>query len=115
MHKYSLVIIFILFWVLAPQYSFALKQAVFPSSQSLQPLPSDVHANISGNTNSSTVDPSLERPRVTTDTESEIQPVDSTSAPTPEARGMLLWPAIIVLCIIGFFVYRVTKNNNTLS
>ena len=48
----KLVIVVLIFCIFGAQKTFALKRAIFPDKKSLQPMPADVHPNISGNINS---------------------------------------------------------------
>lgn len=114
-NTFSIIIVLILALVSVPHHTYALKQALFPNAQSLQPLPPDVHANISGNTNSTTVSPSSINMLDTTDTSSdELTQVDE-SVPAAQESGLLVWISILGLCIIGFFVYRKLKRDGTIS
>lgn len=94
--------------------AYALKQAIFPSSQSLQPIPENVHPNISGNTNNSTSDIPISDFDLGQQVNQQDNQPTQNSSPTPEVGQLLMWPFLMGLIIAIFIVYRkVYRNKKT--
>lgn len=111
-NKKIFIIILILLFSISNK-TFALKQAIFPNGQSLQPLPPDVHANISGNINSTT--------EIAPEYQSNIQAEDKKATvvqteKSPSSKNntpILIWPLLLLGLIIVFFIYKfIRKENN---
>lgn len=113
MKKYTkiflILIIVICFTKASP--SFALKQAIFPDEQSLQPMPKNIQPNISGNINST----------VSSDAPSENETVPEPAPLTENLQVQIeaekntlifTWVAIIIIFLTGvlFFVYSYRKD-----
>lgn len=109
----SIVIMLIL---LAPSFhAYALKRAIFPDGQSLQPipLPPGGHANISGNINS-TVD-SL--PQNINQPANEPAPKNNLNEQTSESTNSnqtpyILWSIVILIIIVVIFTVYYKKRKH---
>jgi hypothetical protein len=115
-------LVFILL-VLSTQTTFAVKRAFFPDAKMLQPIPTnDVHANISGNTNSTT-GTTTQGTGTTVGTDSSTPIEENTpvqTAPienTPDSgqTSYTLWIFLSILVVFGLvFLYRKIKHNQTI-
>lgn len=99
------IIIILIFSIFGAQTTFALKRAIFPDGKSLQPMPPDVHANISGNINSVTeVLPDNNASEQNTP-ENQDNFSNETSSSVNNQKNFIFYAvlgAIILLIIIGF-------------
>jgi len=80
-------------------------KAIFPDSKSLQPMPTpDVHANISGNTNSTTTfTPSNEPMQNTTSTQSALETVQPEN--TKSGNPVIFYFLGLIIILVIIFVY----------
>jgi hypothetical protein len=105
----NLGIVVLIFIAYTPT-AFALKQAIFPDSKSLQPLPPDSYPNISGNVNSTTsVSPTYEYQTSETVGEESASIIETPTA--DKKTSPMVWPLILLGGIIAFFVYRRIKRS----
>jgi hypothetical protein len=112
--SYISIVIVLVLLTLQTTPVFALKQATFPDSKSVQPLPKDVYPNISGNVNST----------VGTPPESESLPLDkksessSMNQSTQEAKddsssSYLVWSIIIFFIVVIIFIIYYKKRKSS--
>lgn len=101
-----LIVIALMFLVVHTAPALALKQAIFPDSKSVQPLPKDVYPNISGNVNSTVSNtPSVEtKPLNTEEKVSEVEQ-GSTENNVDDSPSYLLWSIIIFILIVVMFIF----------
>lgn len=105
---YSLALLGII--ILIPHHTFALKQAVFPNAQSLQPLPADAYPNISGNTNSEANTPPLYQQDIAIEGQPENIEAENVAV-DPKPTRMMIWPFVIILGILIFGIYQRMLRN----
>lgn len=108
--KIFILIAFLTIAIHAPVAT-AAKRAIFPDSKSLQPMPPDAYANISGNINSNVGEPII----VPVDESTPQSPVTDIVVPNDMTASKtsytVIWSIVIFLiCIVMFAIYY--KRNN---
>ena len=88
--------------LLAPASSLALARAPFPSASKLQPMPSDIGPDISGNVNSthSMIAPS---PTPFNDSPTDAQPAPGEPLPQAPSGGSDTWLFVLIAVAIAVF------------
>lgn len=108
-------IIILTFCVFNVQKTFAFKKAVFPDGKSLQPIPTTVKPNISGNINSTTdISQSMQKEIPKLNEKKDISDSQSQKNETKSGKKAIfyiVWSLIALLVIFFlFFIYKKLKQ-----
>lgn len=94
----KIILVLVLSLAFAPS-AFAVKRAPFPNSKPLQPIPTNVQPNISGNVNTDSVLPATETP---TDAASQGEPTTSVQGNVSDQGTGTIW-AVWIVIVAAFF------------
>ena len=107
-------VIFLIFYLFNTQETFALKRAIFPDEKSLQPIPTDIEPNISGNINSTINTPNIldkETSGETLETNAFENPQQNEIKNQKNWESYILWFFLLLFIVLtSFFVYRNKKR-----
>lgn len=109
----------IIIFVANTSTAFAMAKAVFPDEKSLQPIPHNVYPNISGNINSTTnIAPDYQfesKNEIQQETNQKENTTNTVKTNDPNNISFIIWPIIIIVIIICFFIYRKIKISKKIT
>ena len=90
-----------------------MKRAIFPDAQSLQPLPANVHPNISGNVNSTTQINPEENKSPIQNASNNVAPVEVKITTKNTPLYYILWSVILFfIVLIIILIYKKLRSRN---